>query len=194
MTIIIGFKARQWPFQIITSRRGIRVSTDRPNMIETVTQGILIGVLATIGMDVWAAIAKHVLRLPTADWALVGRWFGHMPDGIFVHRSIANSAAVKNELAIGWVAHYCTGIVYGVAYLGITRVFLANGPSLVSALVFGMATLVAPWLIMQPGMGAGVFASKVPRPGVIRLVNLSMHGVFALCLYYAWVLVQQGAH
>ncbi len=42
-------------------------------------QGVLIGVIATIGMDIWAAIAKYVLRFPTADWAMVGRWFGHMP-------------------------------------------------------------------------------------------------------------------
>ena len=44
-------------------------------MIELIViQGVLAGVIATFGMDIWAAIAKHVCRLPTADWALVGRW------------------------------------------------------------------------------------------------------------------------
>jgi hypothetical protein len=157
--------------------------------MEIVFQGVLIGVIATLGMDIWAAIVKHVLRLPTADWALVGRWFGHIPRGVFVHRPIADSAAISNELAIGWVAHYATGIVYGLAYLTIIQVLFSSVPTLTSALVFGLVTLAAPWLIMQPGMGAGIFASKTPRPGVMRLINLSMHVVFGVSLYIAWLLI-----
>lgn len=154
-----------------------------------VIQGILIGIIATIGMDIWAAVVKHVFRLPTANWAFVGRWFGHMPRGVFVHHRIADSAAIPNELAIGWVAHYLIGIVYSLAYLSIVAVYLSSTPTLTSALVFGLATLVAPWLIMQPAMGAGVFASRTPRPIVMRLISLSMHLVFGASLYVAWLLV-----
>jgi hypothetical protein len=157
--------------------------------MEIVFQGVLIGIIATLGMDIWAAIVKHVLRLPTADWSLVGRWFGHMPRGVFVHRPIADSAAISNELAIGWVAHYVTGIVYGLAYLSIVQVLFSSGPTLTSALVFGLVTLAAPWLIMQPSMGAGIFASGTPRPSVMRLINLSMHLVFGMSLYVAWLLI-----
>jgi len=159
-------------------------------MIEVLTQGVLIGVFATIGMDIWAAIAKHVLRLPTAHWDLVGRWFGHLPRGTFVHQAIADAAPIRNELAIGWIAHYCTGAVYGIAYLTILEYLLSADPSLITALVFGLVTLFAPWLIMQPGMGVGVFASRAPRPNLIRLVNVSMHGVFGAGLYVAWVLIR----
>lgn len=155
-----------------------------------VYQGAAIGVIATIGLDIWAAIAKHVLRLPTADWALVGRWFGHIPRGVFFHSAIADSAPVQGELAIGWVAHYITGIVYGLLYLTLVQVVLSSVPTLTSAVIFGLVTLVAPWLIMQPGMGAGIFASRTPRPGLIRLVNLSMHVVFGACLYVAWLLIE----
>jgi hypothetical protein len=157
--------------------------------MEIVFQGVLIGIIATFGMDIWAAIVKHVLRLPTTDWALVGRWFGHMPRGVFVHSPIADSAVISNELAIGWVAHYVTGIVYGLAYLSIVQVLFSSGPTLTSALVFGLATLAAPWLIMQPSMGAGIFASGTPRPSVMRLINLSMHLVFGMSLYIAWLLI-----
>jgi hypothetical protein len=154
-----------------------------------VVQGIIIGVIATLGMDIWATGVKHVLRLPTADWALVGRWFGHMPRGVFVHRPIAESAAISNELAIGWIAHYATGIVYGLTYLSIIQILFSSSPTLASALAFGLVTLAAPWLIMQPGMGAGIFASRTPRPSVMRLVNLSMHVVFGVSLYIAWLLI-----
>jgi hypothetical protein len=58
-----------------------------------------------------------------------------------------------------------------------------------SALAFGLSTLVAPWFIMQPGMGAGVLASKTLRPGLIRLINVSMHTVFGVSLYAAWLLI-----
>ena len=153
-------------------------------------QGLLIGVIATIGMDVWAVVVKYVFHLPTADWAMVGRWFGHMPRGVFVHHTLSMAAPVPNELIIGWIGHYVTGVVYGLGYLYIVQVLLSRDPSLVSALVFGLVTLVAPWLIMQPAIGAGVFATRTPRPRVMRLVNLSMHAVFGASLYLGWLLIQ----
>jgi hypothetical protein len=158
--------------------------------MELTIQGVLIGVIATIGMDIWAAIVKHVLRLPTADWAMVGRWFGHMPRGALVHRPISKSAPIPNELVIGWIGHYVTGIVYGLAYLYIVRILLLSEPSLNSALIFGLITLLAPWFIMQPAMGAGLFATKTPRPGLMRLINLSMHAIFGVSLYVGWLLIQ----
>jgi hypothetical protein len=154
-----------------------------------VIQGVLIGIIATFVIDIWAIFVKRMLRLPTANWALVGRWFGYLPRGKFIHRPIADSAAIPNELTIGWIAHYVTGIFYGVAYLGIVQGILSRSPTMTSALSFGLLTLVAPWLILQPGMGAGVFASRTPRPGVMRLVNVSMHAIFGASLYAAWLLI-----
>ena len=158
--------------------------------MELTIQGVLIGVIATVGMDIWAAIVKQVLRLPTADWAMVGRWFGHMSRGKFVHRPISESAPIPHELVIGWIGHYVTGIVYGLAYLYIVQILLPTGPSLNSALIFGLITLAAPWFIMQPAMGAGVFATKTPRPSLMRLINLSMHAIFGVSLYVGWLLIQ----
>ena len=155
----------------------------------SVIHGVILGLIATIGTDIWAAIVKHVLRLPTANWALVGRWFGHMARGVFSHHRIADSAAIPNELAIGWAAHYVIGIAYGLAYLSIVQLYLSSTPTIMSALVFGVATLGAPWLIMQPCMGAGILASKTPRPVITRLVNLSMHLVFGISLYVGWLLI-----
>lgn len=152
-------------------------------------QGVWIGILATVCLDIWAAIAKHVLGLPTADWAMVGRWIGHMPRGVFLHQPISRAAPIRNELALGWIGHYLIGVLYGLAYLYIVQVALSGEPSLISGLGFGVATLCAPWLIMQPAMGAGVFASRTPRPAVVRLMNLSMHAVFGVSLYLGWLLI-----
>jgi hypothetical protein len=154
-----------------------------------VLQGMLIGIIATFVIDIWAIFVKRVLQLPTANWALVGRWFGYLPRGTFIHRPIADSAAIPHELTIGWIAHYVTGIFYGIAYLGVVQGILSQSPSIISALSFGLLTLIAPWLILQPGMGAGVFASRTPRPGTMRLINVSMHAIFGASLYVAWLLI-----
>ena len=153
-------------------------------------QGISIGIVATVCIDVWAAIARHVLGLPTANWGMVGRWFGHMPRGIFVHRPISAAPPIPGEIAIGWTGHYVIGAFYGLAYLYIVQAFLAAEPSVISGLGFGLATLFAPWLIMQPAMGAGVFASRTPRPAVARLMSVSMHALFGVSLYLGWTLIQ----
>lgn len=157
--------------------------------MEILVQGISIGVIATIGMDIWSIVAKHVLKWPTANWAHVGRWFGHMTRGVFVHQSIDESAPIPNELAIGWVAHYMTGIAYGLLYMAVVRGLLSSDPTFLSALVFGLVTLAAPWLLMQPCMGAGAFASRTPQPGLTRLINLSMHVVFGVFLYVGWLIL-----
>ena len=157
--------------------------------METVYQGVLIGVIATIGQDIWEVIVNHIFRLPTAGLALVGRWLGHMPKGVFAHYSIRESAVVPHELLIGWIAHYVTGILYGIAYLSFVQILLKSDPTILSAVIFGLVSLMAPWFIVQPGMGAGVFASKAPRPGMVRLVSLSLHMVFGLSLYAAWLLI-----
>ena len=48
--------------------------------------------------------------------------------------------------------------------------------------------MAAPFLIMQPGMGAGIAASRTPRPAAARMQSLVTHGVFGLGLYVAgWI-------
>src|SRR5687768_12736241 len=106
-----------------------------------------------------------------------------MPSGRFVHRPIGATAAVRGELALGWAAHYAIGIAYGIAYLLAARSFSTGFPPLVDAVLFSLALLVFPWLVMQPALGAGVFASRTPRPAVARLLSVSMHTAFGIGLY-----------
>jgi Protein of unknown function (DUF2938) len=50
-------------------------------------------------------------------------------------------------------------------------------------LIVGLLTLVAPFFIMQPGMGAGIAASKTPNPNVARRRSVVAHTVFGIGLY-----------
>lgn len=156
-------------------------------------RGLVIGLLATALIDVWALVLKHVLKLPTTNWAMVGRWVGHLPRGQFVHRTIVHSAPVAGEASLGWATHYAIGLIYGVGYLWLMRDVVAQPPGLVSAIVFSVVLLVAPWFILLPGLGAGILARRAPRPWLMRAINLSVHVVFGIGLYAAWWLLDHYA-
>lgn len=145
------------------------------------------GAFATVAMDAWALLLKHAAALPTTDWAMVGRWFGHLCRGRLIHRPIGDSPPIPGELAIGWIAHYAVGVVYALLYTGIL-VITSRTPTLGSAVLFGLVTLAAPWLVLQPGLGIGVFARFAPRPGLTRAINISMHLIFGAALYPGWLL------
>ena len=144
---------------------------------------LLAGITATAAMDLWQVIANKVFGVPMANWAMVGRWFAHLPRGVAFHDTIAEAAPVRNELAIGWVAHYAVGIAYAALYLALPAFGVITGPSLPSAILFALITVLAGWLLLQPGMGLGWFASKTPNPTQVRLLGLVNHTAFGLGLY-----------
>ncbi|WP_350023191.1 MULTISPECIES: DUF2938 domain-containing protein [Pseudomonas] len=156
---------------------------------------LLIGVGATLVLDLWTLFLARVLNIPGPNWAMVGRWIGHFPRGQFLHQSIAQAATVPGERALGWLAHYLIGVLFAVLLLLACGLQWAQQPTLAPALLIGVLTVAAPFLLMQPGMGAGVAASKMPKPNVARLRSLIAHSVFGLGLYgagmfWAWVLGQ----
>jgi hypothetical protein len=51
-----------------------------------------------------------------------------------------------------------------------------------------MGTVVAPWLVMQPAMGAGIAASRSASPAATRLRNLGTHAVYGVGLFLTAVL------
>jgi hypothetical protein len=52
-------------------------------------------------------------------------------------------------------------------------------------LIVGIGTVLAPFLLMQPGMGAGIAASRTPHPGTARIHSLVTHAIFGVGLYAA---------
>jgi len=143
---------------------------------------ILTGIGATALIDLWSIVRRRLLGVPAPDFGLVGRWIGHMPRR-FRHDKIAAAAPVTGERLIGWSAHY----LIGIAFAGL--LFLLAGPrwfeqpTLAPALLLGTGTALAPFLIMQPGMGAGFAASRTPQPWNARIHSLLTHLIFGLGLY-----------
>lgn len=150
----------------------------------------LIGVGATAVMDVWLLLLRR-LGVPTLDFALVGRWAGHWRRGVFAHEAIAKAAPVQGELALGWLLHYATGIAFAAILVAAQGVGWLRLPTLLPALAVGVATVAAPWLLMQPAMGAGIAAAKTPSPAKNRARSLANHAVFGLGLYLAATLLSR---
>lgn len=148
----------------------------------------LTGIAATALLDLWAVSISRVLGWPPTNWALVGRWVSHLPRGTFRHLPITATSAVPMERLIGWCAHYLVGVAYAIIYLAILG-GLHRTPSLGSAILFGLVTLLAPWIILQPGMGLGLFARSTPNPARMRCMNVAAHAIFGLGLYGGWCLM-----
>lgn len=149
---------------------------------------LVIGAGATALVDLWTIVRRRVFDIPLPDYAMVGRWFAHVARGRFRHESIARSAAVRGENVIGWVAHYAIGVIFAALLLAVWGLAWVRQPTIGPALLVGVGTVAAPFLVMQPGMGAGVAASRTPRPAAVRVQSLVTHTVFGLGLYASgWV-------
>ena len=108
-----------------------------------------------------------------------------MPKGRFAHASIAHAAPVRGEHALGWLTHYGVGIAYAVALLALVGAGWAREPTLLPALLFGLATAAVPLFVMQPAMGSGFAAAKTMSPLKTCLRTVANHAAFGAGLYAA---------
>ena len=147
---------------------------------------LVMGITATVAIDLWATFANRMRGWPRTNWGMVGRWIGHMREGQFKHISIGASPPIVHESIFGWVFHYAVGCIYAALYLVYVSTAQMGQPTLVSAVLFGLVTILSPWLLMQPALGLGICASKAPRSNLVRLQNLIIHTIFGLALYYSY--------
>lgn len=159
--------------------------------MHTLSFAIAVGIGATALTDLWSYVRKFLLGLPLPNYALVGRWVAHMRHGRFHHDAIAKATPVRGELLLGWSVHYATGIVFATLLLAVGGEAWMRNPSPGLALTIGIVTVAAPFLLLHPGMGLGLAASRTPNPAAARLQSLLTHGVFGVGLYAtAWALRQ----
>lgn len=154
-----------------------------------ILQAAIVGVIATGFMDIVAMVRKRLMGTPSLNYAMVGRWLGHIPRGKLHHDFIAKSAAIEGEFYFGWAAHYLIGIGFAVLFVWLFDPAWLVAPALVPALLFGTSTVVAPFFIMQPSMGAGVAAAKTPRPWTARARSITAHMSFGLGLWVGGLLL-----
>jgi hypothetical protein len=156
------------------------------------TLTLLIGAGATMVIDVWAIVRRRLFGIAAPDYGLVGRWFSHIVlSGRFRHDRIAAAPAVRGERWIGWIAHYLIGIAFAGLLPAFWGLAWIHEPTIGPALLVGVGTVAAPFLLMQPGMGAGLAARRTPRPAAARLQSLVTHAIFGFGLYAAGLAARQ---
>ena len=155
--------------------------------------GLIVGILATVTMDVVAVIA---LRFGIAGRGprrtgpdLIGRWIGYLLRGKFRHTDILQTPPLRGELVLGLAAHYLIGIVLTLVYLGLLVVAHAT-PMALSAILYGMATTVFPWFVMFPSQRMGWKGRNVPGDAHLARVSLFNHIIFGLGIAL-WVAVMR---
>jgi hypothetical protein len=150
---------------------------------ELVLRASLIGIGATFVQDAWSVFQSRAYGVRGLDYALLERWLGHMTKGRLCHENISGATPVAGELALGWFTHYAIGI----AFAGLLLVLCGRGwtlePTITPALAVGLATIVFPFFLMQPVMGFGVAASKMPDPEAARLRSFATHLCSGLGMY-----------
>lgn len=158
-------------------------------LTEEIMRVILIGCGATLVMDIWLMLLKRI-GVQTMNFAIIGRWVGHLFRGQIAHASIGNASAVGYETTLGWMTHYAVGIAFAFLLISIAGVAWARAPSLGIALLVGVCTVVFPLLIMQPAMGLGVAATKTPTPIKNCIRSLINHSVFGLGLFLSAYVIE----
>ncbi|MCD4485722.1 DUF2938 domain-containing protein [Chromobacterium vaccinii] len=148
-----------------------------------------LGIGATLIMDAWALLLKRAFDIPSLDYAMVGRWLGHLPRGHFRHDGIGRSAPIAGEKTLGWAAHYLIGILFAYLLLALCGPGWLIRPTPLPALAFGLVSVTAPFLILQPGMGAGIAARNTPNPNTARVRSLAAHAAFGTGLYFSALLL-----
>ena len=144
---------------------------------------IILGVGATLLMDLWNLFLKHALRIRSLDYCLLGRWIRHMPAGTFRHANISAAAAKPHECLAGYAAHYSIGVTLAAGFLLLAPDGWLARPTLLPAVAFGVVTVVFPFFVMQPALGLGVASARVQNPNAARLKSLVTHLVFGAGLY-----------
>jgi len=144
---------------------------------------IAIGIGATFVMDLWNLFLKRAFSIPSLNYCLLGRWISHMPAGTLTHASIAAAARKPHECTVGWIAHYSIGIGLSLVFILLTSGDWLIRPTLLPALLYGVATVVFPFFVLQPSLGLGIASSRTANPARARLKSLATHTVFGIGLY-----------
>jgi hypothetical protein len=159
-------------------------------MIDIFWRSVVIGIGATVLMDIWAIVLAKATGGSLPNWAPVGRWFWHLGKGKVFHDDIGKAAPYEHELALGWIGHYAVGILYGILLVLIAGSGWLAEPTFLPAWIWAIVTVGAGWFLLQPGLGIGWAASKTPNPAKVRFLNLVSHTVFGFGLYATALIIR----
>ena len=145
----------------------------------------LAGVIATVGIDLAGVLRKRRYGVPGPDWGLVGRWVCGLACGRWMlHAQDRVRPASAAERLVGWGVHYAVGIALALGLSLVAGPGWLLRPAPVLTIAFGFLTVVLPFCVMQPALGAGIAARKTLDPVRARVNSLITHGLFGCGLFF----------
>jgi len=144
---------------------------------------VLIGILATITMDVLSITARKLGLIAFLPPRLTGRWFASVARGQFLHIDIGRVPPINHEMAIAVPMHYTVGITLALLYLLLVSALRLSPRNLIVALAFALCTNLLPWLLMFPAMGYGWFGTHGPAGTRLFFSSLITHPFYGVGLW-----------
>lgn len=160
--------------------------------IVSMLAGVLVGVAATVTMDVLASVFRKVGVTAGAKGQWVGRWYLGIARGQFVHSNIATAPEQPGEKRAALVGHYIIGVTLAVLYvIGAGWVGLSSSSFFV-AVGYGLATCVFPWCLLFPALGFGLLGREGPPELRLFTSSLLNHLFYGLGLWWIANLLRLG--
>ena len=107
-------------------------------------RSVVIGILATITMDVLSVTGLKLGLISFLPPRLTGRWFACVARGQILHSDIGRVPPVIHEMAIAVPMHYAVGITLALLYLLLIAALRLSPRNLIVALGFAQFTNFLP--------------------------------------------------
>jgi Protein of unknown function (DUF2938) len=150
----------------------------------SVTDGVKVGVLATLTMDAVllasARLGGDRMASPYVSPELVGRWASRLCR-LRSARDLASLPPERREALVGIGVHYLTGVTLTWIYLEAAR-RSGRGGNVPAAAAYGAATALLPFVIMYPSWGLGLMARRSGEAGKLLGLMLLGHTTFGAAI------------
>ena len=146
-------------------------------------RNVLLGIIATVTMDVLSVAAIKLRLIAPLPPHLIGRWFASVARGQVLHGDIAQVSPIQHEMAVAVPVHYAIGVTLALTYLLACSTLGLSPRSPVTALVFAQCTNLLPWLLMFPAMGYGWFGAHGPTGTRLFASSFLTHCFYGLGLW-----------
>lgn len=88
-------------------------------------------------------------------------------------------------LIVGWLAHFMIGTVLAVSYASVFVRKLPGHPA-VKGILFGLIPWFMAQILVNPMMGAGIFAVNTPAPVMMVMGSLAGHVVYGAVVGFVY--------
>ena len=132
-------------------------------------------------MDLVAVLlSKLKIIQPLIESKIVGRWVLYMLKGKFIHTDISKAPELEREKEVALIAHYLIGIVLALIFLFFENLVPTAQILILTPILFGLLTVLLPWLWLYPSIGLGFLALKTQRTSTYLITSTINHFNFGL--------------